>query len=161
MPHYYPLYPLEMMDAFIQILISHGLFGMFISSFLAGSILPFSSEVVMAGLQVAGASPVGLFIGGTLGNTLGTLVNYWIGSLGKEEWITKYLKLPPAKLEKGKQYVVKYGAWAGILTWLPILGEALAVAMGYLRTPLWFSILAMLVGKGARYAVILFLIGQL
>ena len=149
------------MDAFIQILIDYGMVGMFISAFLAGSILPFSSEVVMAGLQMAGASALGLLVWGTLGNTLGTLVNYWIGSLGKEEWITTYLKISPEKLKEGKHYVEKYGAWAGLFTWLPVLGEGLAVAMGYLRTPLWLSALTMLIGKGARYAIVIFLTQQL
>ena len=72
------------MDTLVDFLIQHGQLGMFISAFLAGSILPFSSEVVMAALQLGGADPWGLVLWGTLGNTLGGLLNYGIGRLGRE-----------------------------------------------------------------------------
>ena len=73
------------MDTLVDFLIQHGQLGMFISAFLAGSILPFSSEVVMAALQLGGADPWGLVLWGTLGNTLGGLLNYGI-TLFPSEW---------------------------------------------------------------------------
>lgn len=130
---------------------------MFISAFLAGSILPFSSEVVMAALILGGASPVSVFICGTVGNTLGTLVNYGIGRLGREEWITKYAKVSPEKLERGKKSVSRYGSWAGLLSWLPVFGEILTVAMGFLRTNFPLSLFTITLGKAARYYVVIFL----
>lgn len=137
---------------------TYGLPGMFVSAFLAGSILPFSSELVMAGLQLAGADPWGLVVWGTLGNTLGGLLNYGIGRLGHEEWITRYAKVSPERLERGRRWVHRYGAWAGLLSWLPVVGELITVAMGYLRVNWATSLLAILVGKGLRYYVVVFLV---
>lgn len=143
------------MDAFIQILIQYGSLGMFISAFLSGSILPFSSEVVMVGLLAAGADPVDLLIWGTVGNTLGTLLNFGIGRLGREEWINRWAQIPPDKLEKGKRWVHRYGAWAGLLSWLPVVGEIITVAMGFLRVNFAYSVLTITLGKFMRYWVLM------
>ena len=118
------------MESFVDFLIQAGPTGMFIAAFLAGSIFPFSSEVVMIALLGAGASPLGLLLWGTVGNILGSVVNYSIGTLGKEEWITRYAKVSPDKLRRGKVYVRHYGAWAGLLAWIPLLGSLVTVAMG-------------------------------
>lgn len=72
---------------------------MFIAAFLAGSVLPFSSEVVMAALQLAGLSALQLVIWGTLGNTLGSCFNYWLGHLGNMHLIQKYVRVRPDRLE--------------------------------------------------------------
>ena len=145
-------------DTLVQVLTDWGYVGLFISALLAGSIIPFSSELVMAGLQLAGADPWGLVVWGTLGNTLGGLLNYGIGRLGREEWITRYAKVSPERLERGRRWVHRYGAWAGLLSWLPVVGELITVAMGYLRVNWATSLLAILVGKGLRYYVVVFLV---
>ena len=61
------------MDAVIELLIQYGYWGMFIAAFIAGSVFPFSSEAVMAGLQLAGLNPMSLLIWGTLGNVAGSM----------------------------------------------------------------------------------------
>ena len=142
------------MDALVDFLIANGPFGMFIAAFLAGSFFPFSSEVVMVSLLGAGASPSGLLVWGTAGNILGSLFNYYVGSLGREEWITQYTKVPPEKLERGKHYVRKYGPWAGFLGWVPLLGSVVTVALGYLRVNLPLSMLTIGIGKYVRYQVL-------
>ena len=71
------------MEVFLQYLIDYGVAGMFISAFLAGSILPLSSEFVLAGLVAAGVAPLELLLSATLGNTLGSALNYGIGRLGR------------------------------------------------------------------------------
>jgi len=139
------------MEAFVQLLIHYGGPGMFVAAFLAGSFIPFSSEAVMIGLLVAGADPSDLLLWGTAGNTLGSLFNYGVGSLGREEWITRYAKVSPEKLERGKRWVRRYGAWAGFLAWLPLLGSVITVAMGYLRVRLLYGMTAIAVGKYIRY----------
>lgn len=143
------------MDAFIDFLIANGPLGMFIAAFLAGSFFPFSSEVVMMGLLGIGASPTSLLIWGTFGNILGSLFNYGIGSLGREEWITQYAKVPPEKLERGKAYVHRYGPWAGLLAWVPLLGSVVTVALGYLRVNLPLSLLTIGFGKYVRYQILI------
>ena len=144
-----------MLDSLQQLLIENGALGMFLAAFLAGSFLPFSSEVVMVGLLTAGTPATGLLIWGTLGNVLGALFNYGIGSLGKEEWIQQWTKVSPEKLEKGKRKVRKYGSWAGLLAWIPLLGSVITVAMGYLRTNLLYSVFNIAVGKFVRYAILI------
>ena len=127
---------------------------MFIAAFLAGSFFPFSSEVIMLSLLGAGANPGGLLVWGTAGNILGSLFNYYVGSLGREEWITRFTKVSPEKLEKGKSYVQKYGVWAGFLGWIPLLGSVVTVALGFLRVNLPLSMLTIGIGKYIRYQIL-------
>lgn len=145
------------MEAFIEFLIANGSLGMFIAAFLAGSFFPFSSEMVMIGLLGAGAHSTGLLIWGTLGNVLGSVFNYYVGSLGREDWILKYTKVPPEKLERGKRYVQRYGPWAGLLGWIPLLGSVVTVALGYLRVNLPLSLMTIATGKFIRYQVLIYL----
>lgn len=142
------------MDTIIPFLIEYGPLGMFIAGFLSGSVLPFSSEVVLVGLLAGGAKVWGVLIWGTIGNSLGSYVNYLIGTLGKEEWITKYAGVKPEKLQKGMRYVRRYGAWAGLLSWMPVIGELITVAMGYLRINQFASIATIVIGKFLRYIVL-------
>ena len=92
------------MDAFIdstiQLLIEWGLPGLFISALLAGSIVPFSSELVLVALVKLGLPPIACLISATLGNTVGGMTCYYMGRLGKISWIEKYFKV---KKEKSRQ----------------------------------------------------------
>ena len=142
------------MEEFVQILIRHGDIGMFVAAFLAGSFFPFSSEVVMLGMLAAGRNPGDLLLWGTAGSTLGALFNYCVGSLGREEWITRLTKTPPEKLEKGKKWVRRYGAWAGLLAWVPLLGSVITVAMGFLKVRMIYGMTAVAVGKYVRYWIL-------
>lgn len=139
------------MDAFIAILTDYGGPGMFVAAFLAGSFFPFSSEVVMLGLLAAGTDPSDLLLWGTAGNTLGSLFNYGVGSMGREEWIERWTKVPPEKLEKGKRWVRDYGAWAGLLAWIPLLGSVITVALGFLRVKMAYAMITVAIGKYVRY----------
>ncbi len=143
------------MDAIIQFLINHGLWGMFIAAFFAGSILPLASEVVLSALVAAGVAPIELLLVSTLGNTLGSATNYGIGRLGREDWIERYLRVKPKALERGKRYVHKFGYWGGLLSWLPILGSLITIALGYLRVNLPLTILMLIIGKFLRYCLVI------
>lgn len=146
------------MDTVIELLIQYGYWGMFIAAFIAGSVFPFSSEAVMAGLQLAGLNPTSLLIWGTLGNVAGSMFNYWIGSLGKMEWIEKYLHVKREKVEKTQAWMEKRGAWMGVLCFLPILGSVIAVTMGFMRANPFISLLAIFIGKLLRYAILVYAI---
>ena len=143
------------MHNLVDFLIQIGPIGMFFAAFLAGSFFPFSSELVMLGLLGAGANATALLLWGTLGNTLGGLFNYCVGAMGKEEWITRRLRISPEKLRKGRVYVRRYGAWAGLLSWLPILGSVITIAMGYVRTRRIPSLVSIALGKYLRYQVLI------
>lgn len=144
------------MDTVIELLIQYGYWGMFIAAFIAGSVFPFSSEAVMAGLQLAGLNPMSLLIWGTVGNVAGSMFNYWIGSLGKMEWIEKYLHVKREKVEKTQKWMEKRGAWMGVLCFLPILGSVIAVTMGFMRANPFVSLLAIFIGKLLRYAILVY-----
>ena len=144
------------MDAFIALLIDYGNWGMLITAFLAGSVLPFASEAVMVGLLAAGLDPLGLVVYGTVGNTLGGVLNYAIGRMGKTEWISRYLHVSPESLAKAQRFVAGKGAWMGFFGFLPAIGEAITVALGLMRSNFWLTTLAVATGKMLRYVVLIY-----
>ena len=146
------------MEYLVAILLKYGYAGMFAASFLAGSVFPFSSEAVMAGLRLAGLGIWPLFACASLGNTLGGMFNYGIGHLGKEDWIYKWLRVKPCHLKRSENFVHRYGAWMGLLSWLPVLGSVVTVAMGLLRVNIWKSTITIFIGKVARYVVLALLL---
>ena len=149
------------MDAFVDFLLTYGYGGMFAAAFLAGSFFPFSSEAVMAGLRVAGLDVWMLVLCASVGNLLGGMFNYGVGRMGKEDWIYGMLRVRPERLEQSERFVHRYGAWMGLLSWLPILGSVITIAMGLLRVDVWKSALTILIGKVARYVVLGFLLEEL
>ena len=149
------------MDAFVDCLLTYGYGGMFAAAFLAGSFFPFSSEAVMAGLRLAGLDVWMLVLCASMGNLLGGMFNYGVGRMGKEDWIYGMLRVRPERLEQSERFVHRYGAWMGLLSWLPILGSVITIAMGLLRVDVWKSALTILIGKVARYVVLGFLLEEL
>ena len=142
------------MESFLEALVTCGRAGMFIAAFLAGSVFPLSSEVVLLALLGAGGNPFLLLVCATAGNALGSLFNYGLGRMGREEWITRFAKIPPEKLRRGMYHVRRYGVWAGLVAWIPVAGELITVAMGYLRVNLPLSLLTITVGKYLRYQIL-------
>ena len=143
------------MDSFIEILSSYGYIGFFIAAFIAGSVFPFSSEAIMVALIAAGLNPVQLVVYGTVGNTLGSMFNYGVGRLGKPEWISKYLHVKDEQLAKTQKFLAGRGAWMGVITFLPILGSAISVALGLMRANVVIATTAIFIGKLARYVILM------
>ena len=118
------------MDAFvdstIQLLIEWGLPGLFISALLAGSIVPFSSELVLVALVKLGLPPIACLISATLGNTVGGMTCYYMGRLGKISWIEKYFKVKKEKVDKMVKFLQGKGALMAFFTFLPAIGEVYA-----------------------------------
>ena len=137
----------------MDFLIEYGYIGVFVASFLAATILPFSSEVVLTGVLVGGASPWPCIISASLGNFLGGMTCYWLGKVGKIEWIKKYLRLDVKKLERVQERIKEKGAWIGFFVFLPGIGDFIAVALGFLRANVWVVAISMLIGKALRYWV--------
>jgi membrane protein YqaA with SNARE-associated domain len=135
------------MDALVE----YGYLGVFIASFLAATVLPFSSEVVLTGVLLAGASYWPCLAAASLGNTLGGMTCYWTGMLGKVEWIEKYFRLNAAKLRKVQDWLKGKGAWVAFFVFLPGIGDFIAVALGFLRANVWIVALSMAAGKILRY----------
>ena len=121
----------------MEYLIAYGYIGVFIAAFLAATVLPFSSEVVLTGVLLTGAAYWPCMVAATLGNFLGGMSCYWLGMLGKIEWIEKYLKLDPVKLQKVQNWISGKGSWMAFFVFLPGIGDFIAVALGYLRGNVW------------------------
>jgi membrane protein YqaA with SNARE-associated domain len=137
----------------MDILVEYGYVGVFVASFLAATILPFSSEVVLTGVLWTGASYMPCLAAAILGNSLGGMTCYWTGLLGKTEWIEKYLKLKPEKLHRVQEWIRRKGVWAAFFVFLPGIGDFIAVALGLLRANAWIVALSMTAGKALRYWV--------
>jgi membrane protein YqaA with SNARE-associated domain len=137
----------------MDILITYGYIGVFIASFLAATILPFSSEVVLTGVLMSGASYPSCMIAATAGNFLGGMSCYWLGMAGKIVRIKKYLRLDIDKLERIRERIRDKGAWIAFFVFLPGIGDFIAVALGFLRANVWIVALSMLAGKALRYWV--------
>ena len=120
-----------------------GLAGLFVSAFVSATVLPGNSEIVLAAfLHAFPARVVAAIALATLGNTLGGLTTYGIGRL-----------VPAGKTPASRAIglVRRFGALALLLSWVPLAGDALCAAAGWLRIPWWSAAIAMAVGKFARY----------
>ena len=144
------------MGYIIDFLINWGYWGMLVSAFLAGSFIPFSSEVVMSGLQAAGLDPIPLVIYGSIGNVLGSLFNYGVGRLGKMEWIEKYLHVKKEKLDQAERFMAGRGAWMGFFAFIPILGSAITIVLGLTRANIIISTISITIGKVLRYILLVY-----
>ena len=129
---------------------------MLVASFVAGSVFPFSSEAVVTGLQLAGLSAWRLWLFATVGNVAGSMLNYGLGRLGRLEWLERYAHVERERLLRALVWLDRYGAWLGVLCFLPLVGSVIAVALGYARVGVWRSLAAIAVGKAVRYAVLIF-----
>lgn len=140
------------MDSFIEL----GYIGLTLAAFLAATILPLSSEVVLTALLLNDFNPFWLVVLATIGNVAGSVVNYVIGYYGGDYIRIKWLHISDEAFLKTQQRFQKWGAWSLLLAWVPIIGDPLTLIAGTLRVNfVWFLILVTL-GKGLRYAVIAF-----
>lgn len=144
------------MDAFINFLIEWGYVGMFLSALLAGSAVPFSSEAVLVGLvhPNTGLNPTLVIIAASIGNLFGSLTCYWLGHLGKMEWLEKYFHMKREKIERMQAYLNGRSAFMAFFAFLPLIGTLIAVALGFLRSNIYIVSVSMFVGKLLRYILV-------
>ena len=121
-----------------------GLWGLLISAFVSATILPGNSEIVL--IAVLAKHPEAFWSAiavATLGNTLGGVTSYWLGRL-----------IPDKADNRALNWLRRYGSSLLLLSWVPLAGDAICVAAGWLRLPAWRSALLLAVGKLARYVII-------
>lgn len=141
----------------METLIEWGYLGLFLATFLAGSVVPFSSELVLSGLLAAGGSNWICWVAATTGNVLGGMTCYGLGHLGNPTWIERYLHVKQDRLNKALTFLHGKGAYMAFFTFVPFVGDLLAIGLGYLRANLGVTILAMTLGKSLRYLIWIFL----
>ena len=128
-----------------------GLWGLFLGTFLAATVVPFSSDILYVAMLQTTASPWTCLWVATAGNWLGSLTSFGIGWLGRWEWLEKWFKVKPETLEKQKKYVDRYGVWLALLSWVPFIGDVFAIALGFYKTNPWLTALLLLAGKFLRF----------
>lgn len=132
-----------------------GLWGLFASAFISSTLLPGSSEALLLALALKGIhTPWSLLAVATLGNSLGGMSSWLLG-----RWLIHRFPLHELKPERRRAvaWLQRYGSPLLLWSWLPLIGDPLCVAAGWLRiNPLW-SLLFITLGKGGRYGVLLWL----
>lgn len=132
--------------------------GLFVSAFVSATIAPGGSEAVLAYLIAEGRHPaLPLVAIATLGNTLGAMTTWGLGMLAAKRYPAA--SLLPEKSQKGLDIVIKRGIWALFFSWLPVIGDALCFAGGWLKLPLVTGTLVILLGKLGRYGAIAWVFG--
>lgn len=134
-------------------LIDLGYLGLFIGTFLAGTVFPLSSDVLMIGILNIGSDPWICLIVASLGNWLGAMLSYGLGWLGKWEWLEKWFKVSKDKLDKQKTVIDKYGVFVALFSWLPIIGTLSIITLGFYRVKPKTTTLFILIGCFARFLV--------
>lgn len=132
----------------------YGYWGLLLASFLAATILPFSSEVVFAALIAAGLDIWSLILFATIGNSLGGATCFYLGKLGKIEWLNRWFKISEEKIIKTSNTLKGKGSIMGFLGFMPAIGDVILVALGYMRANTTLVLISMTIGKFARYLIL-------
>lgn len=129
---------------------------LFASSFIAATIFPAGSEVVLATLNITGDHDKFLLLTiATAGNVLGALVNWFIGYYLIKFKDKKWFPLKKKQLKKYSGIYQKWGVWSLLLAWLPFIGDPLTVMAGIFKTNIWMFLLLVTIGKASRYLFII------
>ena len=133
---------------------------LFFISFLAATILPFSSELTLAGLiTTSNYDNVLLLIVASFGNVLGSVVNWVLGFYSRNLTIKKWFPFKETQIERSSKWFNKFGRWSLLFTWVPILGDPLTLVAGLLRVRFLDFIILVAIGKVSRYLLVFYLIG--
>jgi len=127
---------------------------LFAVSFLAATLLPLGSEALLLYDISQSYSLVLLWVVATSGNTLGSMLNYWLGLRG-EAYLESKGHLSIEKMDKARGLFSKYGGWTLLLSWVPLIGDPLTFIAGVLRYNFKYFALIVAMAKGLRYAVVI------
>ncbi|NOG46062.1 MAG: DedA family protein [Calditrichaeota bacterium] len=134
----------------------YGYFGLFLFCLMAATIIPVSSEGAVAGALLLEMKSIPVLIWASLGNILGTVINYFIGLLVGQKWLDKKIN---KSTQKAYEIAHKYGWWSLLLSWLPIIGDPITIVAGVLRWNfLLFSIIVFTLRIARYYALIYFFV---
>lgn len=129
--------------------------GLFLAAFGAASLLPMQSEAVLVAMLLSDRYAVMvLLVVATLGNVLGSALNWWLGRSVERFRYKRWFPVSPKKLDKAQQFYRRYGRWSLLLSWMPVIGDPLTLIAGIMGEPLWRFLLIVTVAKAARYLVL-------
>ena len=133
---------------------------LFAISFLAATMLPFSSELTLAGLiATSDYDNLLLLIVASFGNVLGSVVNWALGSYSRNLTTKKWFPFIETQIERSSKWFRKFGKWSLLFAWVPVLGDPLTLVAGILRVKLIDFIILVAIGKVSRYLIVFYLIG--
>lgn len=126
--------------------------GLFISAFGAATLLPLQSEAVLVGLLLADRYPVTVLVAiATAGNVLGSVVNWYLGRSFERFRGKRWFPVSQQHLAKAQACYRRYGRWALLLSWVPVIGDPITLVAGVMRERLWVFVLIVTLAKGLRY----------
>lgn len=132
---------------------------MFSSALVAASLLPAQSEAVLVSLVLGGAQPVwALVTVASAGNVLGAVINWALGRSIERFRDRRWFPVGPAALASAQTRYQRWGKWSLLLSWMPVIGDPLTLAAGFLREPLPVFLLFVAIAKSTRYMVLVALI---
>jgi membrane protein YqaA with SNARE-associated domain len=137
-----------------ELLTEYGLLSLFLLSFCASTLLPLGSEWLLVALLLDGSNPLNSVLIATLGNSLGAATSYLVGRWGSDWLLSGLLRIDQARQQQAESWFNRYGSWALLLSWLPVVGDPLCLVSGSLKTPLLRFALLVTSGKGLRYATV-------
>ena len=129
-------------------------------SFLAATILPFSSELTLAGLiSTSNYDNLLLLVFASFGNVLGSVFNWSLGFYSRNLSTKKWFPFKKTQIERSSKWFSKFGKWSLLFAWLPIVGDPLTFVAGLLRVRFLDFIILVAIGKVSRYLIVFYLIG--
>ena len=132
---------------------------LFVISFLAATILPFSSELTLAGLiATSNYDNLLLLIVASFGNVLGSVVNWILGFYSRNLTTKKWFPFKDKQIENSSKWFSKFGKWSLLFAWVPFIGDPLTLAAGLLRVKFLEFLILVMIGKISRYLVIFYLL---
>jgi len=133
---------------------------LFAISFLAATILPFSSELTLAGLiATSDYDNLLLLIAASFGNVLGSVVNWALGSYSRNLTTKKWFPFKETQIERSSKWFRKFGKWSLLFAWVPVVGDPLTLVAGISRVKFIDFIILVAIGKVSRYLIVFYLIG--
>ena len=133
---------------------------LFAISFLAATILPFSSELSLATLiATSDYDNLLLLILASFGNVLGSVVNWALGSYSRNLTTKKWFPFKETQIERSSKWFKKFGKWSLLFAWVPVVGDPLTLVAGILRVKFIDFIILVAIGKVSRYIFVFYLIG--
>ncbi|RRV21532.1 DedA family protein [Ectopseudomonas mendocina] len=128
---------------------------LFLSAFGAATLLPLQSEAVLVALLLAGQHSLwALLLMATLGNVLGSWVNWLLGRSIEHYRERRWFPVSPARLQQAQSWYARYGRWSLLLSWMPVIGDPLTLVAGVMRERLWVFLAIVTLAKASRYAVL-------
>ncbi len=130
--------------------------GLFLAAFSAATLLPGGSEAALLAMQaLSDHSTLTLLVVASLGNILGSVLNYWIGRVAEHYRARKWFPVSPDALARGRRWYLRWGQWSVLLAWVPVIGDPITVMAGVMRMNFMRFVILVSLSKILRYVAVL------